>query len=463
LRGNLIRKKVPVVKEETHPLKTLIKSALDLIHEKPKALDGLGRTAIVTNQAVTNSLFKPCVQVIADALRNSKNSHLTAVFGPQHGYFQTEQDNMIETPDQTLRIHERDVPLLSLYSESRVPTDQQMEMFDTFIVDLLDVGCRVYTYMLTLAGCMRQAAKFKKRLIVLDRVNPQGLAKRQRGGQVRGVEGNILDPKWESFVGWYSIPMKHGLTMGELARYFQKVDGLDLDLKIIEGKGYGRNSPLQDVYDHCRDSWTTPSPNLPTHTSALLFPAFVSLEGTNVSEGRGTTLPFQTIGAPYLDADSLCNDLKWIQSQTNEQAALAFQDVVFRRQDFRPTFNKHAGQICQGLQFHPTYQRETDQDVQLNTFALGVFTLALIAFRHGESLQWKAPGYEYNTTDTPLNLIFGTDSWLKHFEMLKGLAGSQRSHPMQTLLDSTCELLFIANEESTRFFEASQFAWNESI
>ena len=446
---------------ETLVMKTTVMTGLDMVAARPQLLEDLGRVALVTNQAVTTSQFRPCAEVVAEAISTLSQSQLISVFGPQHGFYQTEQDNMLETPDIDIQLGAKRYPLFSLYSKTRVPTQEQLSNVDTIVVDLLDVGCRVYTYMLTLAGCMRQAALSGKRIVVLDRPNPQGHSRRNpKTGKTWGVEGHTLNMKWESFVGWYPIPMKHGLTMAELARYFVQHDDLKLDLKIIGGPGFVGNHDLASNRLHCAEQWTTPSPNLPTLNTALLFPSFVSLEGTNVSEGRGTTLPFQTVGAPFLNAQLVVEDLKWIQKETNGKEALSFQDVAFRRQDFRPTFNKHKGEWCQGLQFHPLF-RDEQSAPEFNSFALGVFFLSAVALRHGDLLRWKDPGYEYNHTDNPMNLIYGDSRYLEHFEALRSRAGSNASlgtQARQHLLESTSSLLFEAQKSADRFFEATQFA-----
>ncbi|MCA2958655.1 MAG: DUF1343 domain-containing protein, partial [Silvanigrellales bacterium] len=288
-----------------------MRNGLDRVASDARLLEGLGRIGLVTNQAATTHDFRPCAEVVHAACRTLEGSStganaaakpsqgrpvLARLFGPQHGYWQTEQDNMIETPDLSFALGSGEsVSLLSLYSQTRIPRPEQLDGLDTLVVDLSDVGCRVYTYMLTLAACMKAAAAKGLAVVVLDRPNPLGLAYRKGASRWERVEGNTLDLKWHSFVGWYEIPMRHGLTMGELGRYFKKVDGLEtLDYRVVEVEGLTRAHGAGTLR---KLPWTLPSPNLPTWDCAFAFPSFVPLEGTNVSEGRGTTLPFQVVGA----------------------------------------------------------------------------------------------------------------------------------------------------------------------
>ncbi len=390
-----------------------MKSGLDRVVANPTLLENLGRVGLVTNQAVTSSEFAPAAEIIAGILSHSKTSKMVAVFGPQHGYGQTEQDNMIETPDGILQTSERNsIPLFSLYSETRIPTPEQVDLVDTFIIDFLDIGCRVYTYMLTLAGCLQAAAKAGKKIVVLDRPNPLGLSKFDKNTQKwLGVEGNRIDLKWKSFVGWYEIPMRHGLTLGELGNYFIKADKLNLDYKVIEVEGLTRSTHIEEL---SKTPWTLPSPNIPSWNSALFFPSFVTLEGTNISEGRGSTLPFQLVGAPFLNSNLLALSLNSCSKSLQKQGPdRGFSGCTYRPHDFRPTFNKHQGQICKGLHFQILDAQK------INTFDLGMNYLAECIDQGGEKFQWKAPGYEYNYTDSPLLLILGDKKWLDLFDGIK--------------------------------------------
>lgn len=389
-----------------------MKTGIDRIAQRPELVAHLGRIGIVTNQACATSLFTPTAEVVHQAARAVQGSRVTAVFGPQHGYGQTEQDNMIETPDATHAFQDGTrVPLYSLYSETRIPKKEQLEDVDTLVVDLIDIGCRVYTYMLTLAGCLKAAAEHGKRVIVLDRPNPLGLSRRSLVGErYENVEGNLIDLTWHSFVGWYAIPMRHGLTLGELGKLFIARDRLNVEYDVVMVEGVSRHTRLADL---ARMPWTLPSPNIPSWASAFLFPAFVTLEGTNVSEGRGTTLPFQIVGAPYLDAAEVKSRLEGMQSQSQSAGSPAhgdFSGVTMRPHDFRPTFNDHKGQICKGLQFHVASPE------RVNAFALGVSFVAHVIALHPEQFAWEKPGYEYNFRDPPILLILGHDRWTALFE-----------------------------------------------
>jgi uncharacterized protein YbbC (DUF1343 family) len=220
------------------------------------------------------------------------------------------------------------------------------------------------------------------------------------------VEGNRLETKWHSFVGWYDIPMRHGLTMGELGNYFIKIDNLSLEYNVIQVDKLKRNSAILKLKDI---KWAMPSPNIPSWESAFLFPAFVTLEGTNVSEGRGSTIPFQLIGAPWLDSKACieflnANKNNYLYNQKN------LNSIHLRSHKFRPTFNKYAGQICNGIQFH------IQNPENINLFALGMCFLYYCSIYQKNEFKWANPGYEYNYKDLPINLILGTDMWFEYFE-----------------------------------------------
>ena len=317
------------------------------------------------------------------------------------------------------------------------------------MVDLVDVGCRIYTYMLTLAACMKVASQEGKRVVVLDRANPLGLCYQdETNGRAKNVEGNLLKTQWHSFVGWYDIPMRHGLTLGELGHYFKSYDNLDLDYQVIRAKNLTRKTTHASL---SALPWTTPSPNLPTWESCVLFPSFVLFETTNVSEGRGTTLPFVTLGAPFLDSASLISDLEKARSQADAPAATSLQGLIFRRHDFRPTFNKHHGKWCRGMQVH--FSLEQDQNLQHNAFALGILTLGSIVANHPDHFRWKEPGYEYNTTDEPINLVLGNDVW--HACLQKHLKNASSK---SNLLEELQKLLQLADDEAQAFALRTKFA-----
>ena len=249
---------------------------------------------------------------------------LAALFGPQHGFRSNLQDNMIETPHD--RDPRRHVPVYSLYSETREPTAEMLRDIDVLVVDLQDVGTRVYTFVYTMANCMRAAARHGVRVVVCDRPNPIG-------GEA--VEGALLREPWTSFVGQFPIPLRHGMTIGELARLFNDEFGIACALDVVPMAGWQRGS----YFDDTALPWVIPSPNLPTLDSAIVYPGAVLFEGTMLSEGRGTTRPFELIGAPWIDGERLADAMN----------ARGLAGVHFRPAFFEPTFQKHARQTCGGV------------------------------------------------------------------------------------------------------------------
>jgi uncharacterized protein YbbC (DUF1343 family) len=314
---------------------------------------------------------------VADLFADHEGIDLTALFGPQHGIRGDVQDNMVETG------HGFDaranVPVYSLYSETREPTERMMEGLDVLVFDMQDVGCRIYTFVYTMANCMRAARRFGKRVVVCDRPDPiTGL----------GVAGNVLEPEFASFVGQFPIPTRHGMTVCELARLFKGHFGLDCELETVEMRGWSRELWM----DETDAPWVMPSPNMPTVDSATVFPGTVHLEGTQVSEGRGTTRPFELIGAPYVEAEEYARRLN----------GLGFEGVYFRATVFRPTFQKHAGLGCGGVQIHVT-DRESFRPVEV-----GVATVKTAYEMYAEHFRWKEPPYEYVYDKNPFDVISGT-------------------------------------------------------
>jgi uncharacterized protein YbbC (DUF1343 family) len=316
-----------------------------------------------------------------DVLHRLCGSRLTALFGPQHGIAGEQQDNMIESAhavDGRLGI-----PVFSLYSETRSPTPAMLEHIDTLVVDLQDVGTRVYTFEWTTALALEACARAGKPVVVLDRPNPLGgLA----------VEGNVIRPGYESFVGLYPVPMRHGLTLGEMARVVNdrlpaRTGAPRCDLTVIPMEGWRRRMRLADT----GLPWVLPSPNMPTPDTAAVYPGQVLLEGTNLSEGRGTTRPFEVWGAPWLDAAALRARL----------ARRRLPGVVLREHDFQPTFHKWQGEVCRGFQIHVT---DADRyQPYLTTLALLQDVVAL----HPDPFAWKQPPYEYVTDRLPIDVLTG--------------------------------------------------------
>jgi uncharacterized protein YbbC (DUF1343 family) len=332
------------------------------------------RIGLVCNPASIDAQFRHT----ADRLFEDPDVSLVALFGPQHGFRSDLQDNMIETPHG--RDCRRRVPVYSLYSETREPTADMLHDLDLLVVDLQDVGTRVYTFIYTMANCMRAAARHGIPVIVCDRPNPIG-------GD--GIEGALLDERWTSFVGQFPIPMRHGMTVGELARLFNDAFGLGADLEVVPLEGWRRSMYL----DETGLPWVIPSPNLPTLDSAIVYPGAVLIEGTMLSEGRGTTRPFELIGAPWIDGERLAANMN----------ARELPGVRFRPAFFQPTFQKHAQQTCGGCQLHV-----------LNRAAfkpLRTVVELIDEFRRQEPRRfaWRQPPYEYEREKEPIDILYGSD------------------------------------------------------
>jgi uncharacterized protein YbbC (DUF1343 family) len=339
------------------------------------------RVGLICNQASVDHGFRHA----ADLLHEHPHIDLQALFGPQHGIRGDVQDNMIETEHGIdrktgLRVH-------SLYSETREPTEEMLRDLDVLLFDMQDVGCRIYTFVYTLANCMRAAVRYGKRVVVCDRPNPiNGV----------GVAGNILEPEYASFVGQFPLPTRHGMTVGELARMFNEHFSIGCDLEIVPMNGWSREM----WHDDTDAPWVLPSPNMPTLDSATVFPGTVHFEGTQVSEGRGTTRPFELIGAPYIDPDDYAEALN----------ALNLPGVFFRSCAFQPTFQKHGGVTCGGVQIHVL-----DRDVFEPVFA-GVAMVKLIHDMYKDEFLWKVPPYEYVYDKNPFDVIAGTNKIREAFE-----------------------------------------------
>ena len=320
-----------------------------------------------------------------DLARASGAVDLRALFGPQHGILGQTQDNMIEWRGFTDR--KTGVPVHSLYGEHRRPTPEMLADLDVLVIDLQDVGARYYTFVWTMLLCLEACAAAGVPVLVLDRPNPLG-------GVVR--EGTVLDPRFRSFVGLAPLPMRHGLTMGELARFFAA--GLDPapDLEVVWMDGWTRDLHFEDT----GLPWVMPSPNMPTPDTAFVYPGGCLLEGTTLSEGRGTTRPFELLGAPGLDAGQLAECLtQW-----------DFPGVRFRPAHFEPTFQKHAGKLCAGVQVHVTDRQVFESTV--------VYTAAIAAIAQvwPERFAWKQPPYEYEAEKLPIDILAGGEGWRRDVE-----------------------------------------------
>jgi len=301
-----------------------------------------------------------------------------AIFGPQHGLQSNLQDNMIESPHMSDA--RRQVPVYSLYSETREPTAEMLTGLDALVIDLQDVGTRIYTYIYTMANCLRAGAKHGIPIVVCDRPNPiDGVT----------VDGPMLVPGYESFIGQFPIPMRHGMTIGELARLFNEHFGIGAKLEVVKMQGWDR----AQYFDEAGMPWVLPSPNLPTLESAVVYPGTVLFEGTNVSEGRGTTKPFELLGAPWVtDPDGFAASLN----------AVGLPGVHFRSHAFEPTFQKHARVTCGGVQMHVT-DRSAFRAVEAGVVLLD-------AFRRADPAQfaWREPPYEYEYVKPPIDILSGS-------------------------------------------------------
>ncbi len=362
-----------------------------LLTDKRDLVRGL-RVGLICNQASVDHSLNHA----ADLLRAEQGINLTTLFGPQHGIRGEVQDNMIETDHSTDA--QTGLPVYSLYSETREPTEEMLSKVDALIFDMQDVGCRIYTFVYTLANCMRVAGRLNKKVFVCDRPNP-----------ITGefVEGNVLEAEYASFVGQFPIPTRHGMTVCELASMFAREFGIDCELEIISMEGWERS----DWLDETDAPWVLPSPNMPTLESATVFPGTVHLEGTEVSEGRGTTRPFELIGAPYIDAVELARQL----------GKLDLPGVTFRPSGFRPTFQKHAENICGGVQIHVT-----DRKAFLPVLT-GIAIVKAIYELYLENFRWKTPPYEYVYDKNPFDVIAGTGQLRAQIESHESLDGIRQS------------------------------------
>ena len=331
------------------------------------------RVGIVSNPASVDGAFTHVV----DALIGAPGVTLGAIFGPQHGFRSDVQDNMIETAHA--EDAERRVPVYSLYSDTREPTPEMLAGLDVLVIDLQDIGARIYTYVYTMANCLRAGARLGLPIIVCDRPNPIGGV---------AVEGPMLDPAYASFVGQFPIPMRHGMTIGELARLFNDHFGIGARLEIITLEGWSR-----DRYgDEAGAPWVMPSPNIPTLETAVVYPGTVLLEGTMASEGRGTTRPFELVGAPWVGAERLAADLN----------GRALPGVHFRAAVFEPTFQKHARTTCGGCQIHVTDRRA------FRPVMTGVALIEAIRAQDPAAFAWRPPPYEYEHDKQPIDILAGS-------------------------------------------------------
>ena len=316
----------------------------------------------------------------ADRLRSAVGARLVALFGPQHGARAEKQDNMIESDDY--RDPRLGIPVFSMYGKVREPTEEMLRGIDVLLVDLQDVGTRVYTFVSTMIACLRAAARFGRKVVVLDRPNPIGGEK---------VEGHALEPEFCSFVGEVpGMPMRHGMTIGELAGLANDWLEIGCDLDVIRMRGWRRGA----YWDELGVDWVAPSPNMPTPATAIVYPGTVLFEGTNASEGRGTTQPFELIGAPFVNPDRL---IAWADVH-------GLGGVHLRPAYFEPTFHKWQGQLCGGVQIHIRDRNEFEP------YRTALVLLAAMRRLSPREFQWRQPPYEYEHERMPIDLIAGTSA-----------------------------------------------------
>ena len=375
----------------------------NLIADPPEHLRGK-RLGLLSNPASVDGQFNHASRLI----HHFFPGQLKVLFSPQHGFFAEKQDNMIESGH--IMEPELNIPVYSLYYDTRIPTRKMFDQIDVLLVDIQDVGTRVYTFIYTVSFCLEIAAALKKQVIILDRPNPIG------GTQ---VEGNILSKRYASFVGRFPVPMRHGLTMGEILQFFNQKFQMGCDLTVIPMTGWKRQMYWQDT----GLSWIAPSPNLPTPQSCMVYPGQVIFEGTNISEGRGTTLPFEQFGAPFLDT-------KKIKVEADEM----IKGACLRPVNFEPTSGKWQGNVCKGFQIHITSTNE------FKPYFSSLILMQLIIKHHKDEFNFKEPPYEYEFEKMPIDLILGSktlrkkltrledlillsDQWQKELEKFKSISG----------------------------------------
>lgn len=346
----------------------------------PKNLKG-SRAGLLVHPASVNKKLQHTVQLFY----KSKKIELKALFGPQHGIRGETQDNMIEW--KGFHDTKTGLPVFSLYGHTRKPEPAMLKEIDVMVIDMQDIGSRYYTFIWTMELGMQACMEMKKSVVILDRPNPIS-------GHL--TEGTVLDMAYTSFVGQRPLPIRHGMTIGEIATYLGNEFYPSLNFHVIPMQAWRRKM----WFDENRLPWVMPSPNIPTMDTALVYPGMCLLEGTNISEGRGTTRPFEIFGAPFIEADTLINHLKEFK----------LPGVVFRPLYFQPTFQKHSGKLCGGAQIHIMNKE------RFKPFKTGVAILKTIHDLYPEHFVWKQPPYEYEEKKMPIDILAGTDRLRKHIE-----------------------------------------------
>jgi len=395
---------------------TRSRTGLEVCLDSPCPALQSARLGLLMNQASVNREFRYTCDLLAERFPGQ----LRVLFSPQHGFWGEQQANMIESPHS--HYSPLNLPVYSLYSETRRPTDQMLAQIDCLVIDLQDVGTRVYTFVWTLLECLRACADNNVSVVVLDRPNPLG-------GDV--AEGPMLESGFRSFVGGSCVPLRHGLTMGELAPLLNEEEQIHADLTVVAMEGWWRSM----LFPETRLPWVMPSPNMPRWETSVLYPGQVLLEGTNLSEGRGTTLPFEVVGAPWLDADRLLEAVCRI-----DHPGVGLQPIRFR-----PTFDKFANETCCGLAIH-VHDANAVRSVTL--------TVAIIAAAHQQApqhMEWLPPPYEYETVLPPIDILFGTDRLRTRIDV----DGALTADELQQLVQFD-EAAWIARTAGCRLYEGNQ-------
>jgi uncharacterized protein YbbC (DUF1343 family) len=368
-----------------------VETGLDvLVRRRSRHLAG-ARVGLVAHQASVDTDLEHAATLVADLPRCT----LTTLFAPEHGLWGAAQDH---AHIRATRDRVTGLPVHSLYGERRTPTPAMLRGLDVLVVDLQDVGARYYTFVWTTALAMQACARAGVRVVVLDRPNPLGGV---------ALEGNLPDPAFASFVGLHPLPARHGMTIGELAQYLNAEHRLGADLTVVPMRGWRRGMTWEDT----GVPWVAPSPNMPTPDTARVYPGGCLYEGTNLSEGRGTTRPFEWVGAPYLDESAWAADLN----------ALRLPGASFRPMRFTPTFHKWAGQLCGGVQIHVTDAASFKPFVTSLAVISSARRLAPGAFR------WRRPPYEFEHRRLPIDILLGTDTIRRRLERGESLARIEQS------------------------------------
>jgi uncharacterized protein YbbC (DUF1343 family) len=368
-----------------------VRSGLDVLVHRRAALLAGKKVGLLAHQASVDQRLAHAAELLADLRR----ARLVRLFAPEHGLWGAEQDHarISSTRDPVTRR-----PVLSLYGARREPTAAMLTGLDVLVIDLQDVGARYYTFQWTMALAMRACARAGVAVLVLDRPNPLGGV---------AVEGNVPDPAFASFVGLYPLPARPGLTIGEIAAYLNARHALGCRLTVVPMSGWRRAMSWEDT----GLPWVAPSPNMPTLDTARVYPGGCLFEGTNLSEGRGTTRPFEWVGAPWLDAHAFADALE----------AERLPGVSFRPARFIPTFHKWAGRVCGGVQVHVTDVR------RFKPYLAAVAVIAGARRLGRRRFQWRRPPYEFEHRRLPIDILFGTDTIRRAIEARRSLTDIERA------------------------------------